>query len=571
MLVRSLTIAVLTFALTVVPGSVHAVTVSGQVTDEQGFGIPAVDLDFFDRNLGQIIFTPGDDTDFNGNYSVTVPPSEYDITFNAPAGSPFLDVEIRVDIVANTVIDVTLPFALEVTGTVTDEGGAPLFNIDLDFYDVAAGNVIDTSLNGNDNTDINGVFHVLVPGATYDVRFIPPVGQPYAARELPGVVVADSMSLGTIVLEPGFFVSGTVVGPTFAPVVDADLDFEDLATGNTIFTPRDNTDGAGLFNTAVAAGAYDIVIAPPTGSGLAWKAVYDVAVSANLALGTVQLQNGYAVTGTVRDESAVPMVGSDLDATEVATGRELPMPNDNTNGSGAFSLLVPATTVDVSAFPPAGVAKAAAVIRDVVVTGPLALGAITLPTGFSVSGNVRAGGVPVADADVDAFDLNDGSRWYPVPHGRSDAAGAYATRLPGGAFLLVAKPPVGSGLFADSVVVSPLDTDVVVDFDLSGGVGAPAVGEGSRLSLLPNAPNPFRDRTLIGFEVPAGAAGARVLIYDTAGRLVRTFDRPGLTPGHHAVTWDGRDTSGRRVASGVYHYRLEAAGESRTRKMLILR
>jgi hypothetical protein len=90
-------------------------------------------------------------------------------------------------------------------------------------------------------------------------------------------------------------------------------------------------------------------------------------------------------------------------------------------------------------------------------------------------------------------------------------------------------------------------------------------------ALGPNAPNPFGSSTVIRYTVP-GRAGVSLRVYNTAGRLVRELaagDR--AEPGSHAVTWDGRDRSGRRVASGVYFYRLEAGENRATRKMLLLR
>ena len=77
-------------------------SVSGQVVDEQGFGIFNVDLDFEDRDTGQVIFTPGDNTDFSGFYTVDVPVAEYDVRFRAPNGSPYLDQEVRIDITGPT-------------------------------------------------------------------------------------------------------------------------------------------------------------------------------------------------------------------------------------------------------------------------------------------------------------------------------------------------------------------------------------------------------------------------------------------------------------------------------------
>jgi hypothetical protein len=64
-------------------------------------------------------------------------------------------------------------------------------------------------------------------------------------------------------------------------------------------------------------------------------------------------------------------------------------------------------------------------------------------------------------------------------------------------------------------------------------------------------PNPFNPTVTIPFTV-ARSASCRLRIYDTAGRLVTTL-RDGLVgAGEHRVTWDGRDTSQRPVASGVY-------------------
>jgi hypothetical protein len=44
-----------------------------------------------------------------------------------------------------------------------------------------------------------------------------------------------------------------------------------------------------------------------------------------------------------------------------------------------------------------------------------------------------------------------------------------------------------------------------------------------------------------------------------------------MPAGFHTAVWDGRDDSGRRVAAGIYFYRLETAGAVLHRKMLALR
>ncbi len=89
--------------------------------------------------------------------------------------------------------------------------------------------------------------------------------------------------------------------------------------------------------------------------------------------------------------------------------------------------------------------------------------------------------------------------------------------------------------------------------------------------LYPNVPNPFNLCTTIRFE-PGTVAPVRLCIYGATGRLVRVLAAefaPG--PADHRVIWDGRDESGRPVASGTYFYRLDAGVSSESRSMLLLR
>lgn len=72
-------------------------------------------------------------------------------------------------------------------------------------------------------------------------------------------------------------------------------------------------------------------------------------------------------------------------------------------------------------------------------------------------------------------------------------------------------------------------------------------------------PNPFNPQTVIAFDV-VSAGPCRVTVHDLQGRLVRTLVDRAMAAGRHEETWDGLDDAGRRVASGVYVARLEAAG-----------
>lgn len=95
-----------------------------------------------------------------------------------------------------------------------------------------------------------------------------------------------------------------------------------------------------------------------------------------------------------------------------------------------------------------------------------------------------------------------------------------------------------------------------------------------RAFLAQNVPNPFNPMTRIEYGVPAGGTErvpVRIDVYDVRGRHVRALVRGVQAPGTYTALWDGRDDDGRPVQSGVYFYRLHAATEHATRKMLLLR
>jgi len=88
--------------------------------------------------------------------------------------------------------------------------------------------------------------------------------------------------------------------------------------------------------------------------------------------------------------------------------------------------------------------------------------------------------------------------------------------------------------------------------------------------LLPNHPNPFNPVTRVAFEL-TNATHVAVTIYDASGRAVRTLASDRWEPGIHQVSWDGRDDTGQRLASGIYLCRLSSTVGNDTRKMVLLK
>jgi hypothetical protein len=89
-------------------------------------------------------------------------------------------------------------------------------------------------------------------------------------------------------------------------------------------------------------------------------------------------------------------------------------------------------------------------------------------------------------------------------------------------------------------------------------------------ALYQNTPNPFNPATVIPYDI-AERARVRLEVYTVRGELVRTLVDAVESPGHKRVTWDGRDQRGRRVASGVYAYRLQAGDATQTRTMVLVK
>ncbi len=84
------------------------------------------------------------------------------------------------------------------------------------------------------------------------------------------------------------------------------------------------------------------------------------------------------------------------------------------------------------------------------------------------------------------------------------------------------------------------------------------------------APNPTRDGTRLTFSLPE-AAGVRLSIYDVSGRRLATLLDGARAAGSHSVNWDGRDSSGKRVAPGIYFARLNDGKRITSGKLVMIR
>ncbi|HOQ77235.1 MAG: C25 family cysteine peptidase [Candidatus Cloacimonetes bacterium] len=90
------------------------------------------------------------------------------------------------------------------------------------------------------------------------------------------------------------------------------------------------------------------------------------------------------------------------------------------------------------------------------------------------------------------------------------------------------------------------------------------------ISNLINYPNPFNPTTTIAFNVKQPAK-VTINIYNLKGQLIKTLINNELLYGEHKVVWDGTDNLGNNIGSGVYLYKMQLNGYSKTKKMLLLK
>ena len=90
------------------------------------------------------------------------------------------------------------------------------------------------------------------------------------------------------------------------------------------------------------------------------------------------------------------------------------------------------------------------------------------------------------------------------------------------------------------------------------------------VSLSPAKPNPANPSTVIQFALP-DAGPTQLVVYSLNGQRVRTLVDDMRPAGYHQVRWNGVDSRGRSVASGVYVYRLITPTATRTQRLVFLR
>lgn len=412
-----------------------------------------------------------------------------------------------------------------VTGTVVNSLGQPVFQVNLDASPSSGGGTPTVS---NDSTNTLGQFATTItPDGIYDITFNPPPSlAPYPVI-LKDVVVVGTVNLGTIVLPDAVLVSGTVRNHLNQPIAGVNLDVLD-PNGDLEPTANDFTDAFGNFQIAVLKGINTLQLDP--GSILPLAAPREIAldVAGNTALGTLQLQQGFLLSATVRRTNGTAVANVDVDVASSASKQKLYTPGDNSNATGLVDVVVPAGTYDVEFCPPFADHLVASVLANRVVSTTTSLGVVTLQPGVVLSGTVQAfNGSKHAGVDVDLFQAATGVE-VPLCADNTAANGSYQVIVPTGTFHVKFTPPgclpLGSHKVSNVVISANKTQNGVLPSASSGTAqGSGTSGTGGLVPTIAGVCTPRLGNALYGVQVANARGGSVAYLTFTPNVLAATF------------------------------------------------
>jgi hypothetical protein len=98
----------------------------------------------------------------------------------------------------------------------------------------------------------------------------------------------------------------------------------------------------------------------------------------------------------------------------------------------------------------------------------------------------------------------------------------------------------------------------------------PEVNPQEGFTLYQNYPNPFKSETEIAFRLPEDNY-VLIKIYNLQGEEIRTLVNEPYFGGEHKIRWDGNDSNGNPVSSGIYLYQIKAGSFTKVEKMSLIR
>ncbi len=449
-------------------------TLSGFVRDANGAPVASVDLDFFDMQTGVKLVTPGDNTDINGFYSVTVLNSTfYRVTFAPSQGNSLLGKQFfNFDLSTSMALDVQLESGITISGIISDSLGNPIGEADIDVDSIGGGRVFTP----DDNSFIvDGSYSVVVPQGLFRIRYDSPVNSSFLGVQLDTVIVFTDTTIN-ITMSTAHNLTGTVTDLSSSGVFNVDIDLRDAVTGSKIFTSNNSTDTLGNYNVVVNSGLYQLRFAPARGSRYVGKLIDSVSIITDRIYDEV-LEEGLLCTVRIVDTLGNPVAGVDIDVKLSESGAKLYTPNDKTTATGETIVTVQQGLYDLQFDPPLGSTFQQILIPNVSLNQDTLIELVMVQVvNVNFSGQIIDNSLSgLGNIKLSLVTPTTSSKIYLVGN-ITDSLGLFDIQVPQGTFNLQISPPRGSHYIAQEFKEVNFTTDT-----LSGQI---ILEDGSLVTLI---------------------------------------------------------------------------------------
>jgi subtilisin family serine protease len=169
-------------------------------------------------------------------------------------------------------------------------------------------------------------------------------------------------------------------------------------------------------------------------------------------------------------------------------------------------------------------------------------------------------------------------------HGMNSGTSMAAPHVTGAVALILEQSPNLTALQIREMLVKSTRTDEYVGSTPNNSWGwgkldvfnalqiNPGEETPTKLQMFDPAPNPFLNQTRITYELPLldEIGVVRIVIYNAIGQQVRVLVEEEKNVGSHIVYWDGRDSFGSAVGSGVYLLQMKFGNSEIVKKVVFL-
>jgi len=109
---------------------------------------------------------------------------------------------------------------------------------------------------------------------------------------------------------------------------------------------------------------------------------------------------------------------------------------------------------------------------------------------------------------------------------------------------------------------------ISIEYNPGGGNTTPSIPLVTE--LLPVFPNPFNPQLFIPFNL-ANKLEVKIIIYNTRGQIVKEIPVGEQNPGNYRIEWDGKDSKGQALPTGIYCIRMIAGKDYYQTKAILMK